>query len=218
MRVRYLPVGLAILLLAGCAGSGGLAPVVDAGRAVSNEDGRFASSVPVTDQRSAGITAAPDAGSAVVVMVPDGAGGMRPVESFPVDATPRLGSAAEPVFQSPAAGGLQDDERLDGPVLALLTSARQQEGTGDLNGAAASLERALRIAPREPQVFYRLAQVRLSQGDTAQAEQLAQRGLNYAAGRPALQAGLWELIAQARESQGDAAGAAAARQRARIDS
>jgi predicted Zn-dependent protease len=108
------------------------------------------------------------------------------------------------------------DEQLDGPVLALLTSAQQQQSSGDLDGASSSLERAQRIAPREPQVLYRLAEVRLAQGDAAQAEQLARRGLTYASGRPALQAGLWGLIAQARERQGDPAGAAQARERARV--
>jgi predicted Zn-dependent protease len=111
---------------------------------------------------------------------------------------------------------LAADEQLDGPVLALLTTAQQQQGSGDLNGAASSLERAQRIAPREPQVLYRLAEVRLAQGDAAQAEQFARRGLSYASGRPALQASLWNLIAQARERQGDSAGAAQARERAKV--
>src|SRR5690606_30711302 len=117
----------------------------------------------------------------------------------------------------PSTGGLAADEQLDGPVLALLTTAQQQQGGGDLNGAASSLERAQRIAPREPQVLYRLAEVRLAQGDAAQADEFARRGLSYANGRPALQASLWELIAQARERQGDAAGAAQARQNARVN-
>ncbi|KPE35739.1 hypothetical protein AOA74_12755, partial [Pseudomonas aeruginosa] len=47
---------------------------------------------------------------------------------------------------------------------------------------------------------------------------VARRGLSYANGRPALQAGLWELIAQAREKQGDSAGAALARQKAKVSS
>lgn len=110
---------------------------------------------------------------------------------------------------------LAADEQLDGPVLALLTAAQQQQGSGDLNGASASLERAQRIAPREPQVLYKLAQVRLAQGDTAQAEQVARRGLALAGGRPTLQASLWDVIAKAREAQGDASGAAAARQSAK---
>lgn len=112
--------------------------------------------------------------------------------------------------------GLAADEQLDGPVLALLTTASQQQGGGDLNGAAASLERAQRIAPREPQVLYKLAQVRLAQGDAAQAEQVARRGLSLAGGRPTLQASLWDLIAKCREQQGDAAGAAEARQKAKV--
>ncbi|WKN24593.2 tetratricopeptide repeat protein [Azotobacter vinelandii] len=126
---------------------------------------------------------------------------------------PGVNSAAS----NSASSALAADEQLDGPVLALLTTAQQEQGNGNLESAASSLERAQRIAPREPQVLYRLAEVRLAQGDAAQAEQLARRALTYASGRPALQASLWNLIAQARERQGDAAGAAQARERARVN-
>lgn len=212
----------AVAVLSGCTVSGGAIPVVDSGRPVSNEDmrtgaGRVVGSSPQT-------SAPQDSG--VVVMVPDGAGGSSAVQSYPLDSQPVFstdvgGAAAGTAGSSTGSstGGssvLQPDEQLSGPVLALLTTARQQEGSGDLNGANASLERAMRIAPREPQVLYRLAQVRLRQGDAAQAEQLAQRGLTYASGRPALQAGLWELVAQARDAQGNSAGAEQARQRARV--
>ena len=168
-------------------------------------------------------------------MVPGGAASSAPIQSFPASSGPIVGSvSAQPssnVMGAPVTapgypsvapmapsgipgGALAADEQLDGPVLALLTTAQQQQGGGDLNGASSSLERAQRIAPREPQVLYRLAEVRLAQGDAAQAEQLARRGLTYASGRPSLQAGLWGLIAQARERQGDPAGAAEARQQA----
>ena len=187
------------------------------------------------------------ADSGVTVMVANGAGaagiqtysapaGQAPfsVDSAPVSAAP----AYQPPVESPPlttssysqpsaptgipsnanrGGALSADEQLDGPVLALLTTAQQQQGTGDLNGASSSLERAQRVAPREPQVLYRLAQVRLAQGDASQAEQLSRRALTYANGRPSLQASLWELIAQSREKQGDAAGAAQARQKARVN-
>lgn len=126
-------------------------------------------------------------------------------------------SAPSGIPRSAASGVLSADEQLDGPVLALLTTAQQQQGSGDYNGASSSLERAQRIAPREPQVLYRLAQVRLAQGDAAQSEQLARRALTYANGRPDLQAGLWGIIAQAREKQGDSAGAALARQKAQVN-
>ena len=212
----------ALAVLSGCTVSGGAIPVVDSGRPVSNEDmrtgaGRVVGSSPQT-------SAAQDSG--VVVMVPDGAGGSSAVQSYPLDSQPvfstdvggaTAGTAGSSTGSSTGGSSvLQPDEQLSGPVLALLTTARQQEGSGDLNGANASLERAMRIAPREPQVLYRLAQVRLRQGDAAQAEQLAQRGLTYASGRPALQAGLWELVAQARDAQGNSAGAEQARQRARV--
>ncbi|RMU35999.1 hypothetical protein ALP30_00463 [Pseudomonas syringae pv. primulae] len=143
-----------------------------------------------------------------------------PVNQAPINPAPVNNSYSMPAASAPtgipsSGGGLSEDEQLDGPVLALLTTAQQQQSSGDLNGASSSLERAQRVAPREPQVLYRLAQVRLAQGDAAQAEQLARRGLTYANGRASLQASLWGLIAQSREKQGDAAGAALARQKAR---
>lgn len=178
--------------------------------------------------------------SGVVVMVPGAAGSSAPIQTYPAPSVPSAPIAGaiggespgserttgEPSYSAPPAsmpngipsgGGLAADEQLEGPVLALLTTAQQQQGSGDLNGAASSLERAQRIAPREPQVLYRLAEVRLAQGDAAQAEQFARRALSYASGRPALQASLWNLIAQARERQGDPAGAAQARERARVN-
>lgn len=207
MQMR-LPGLLAIAtILVGCAGTGGSVPVVDSGRPVSSEDITYSPGMPPPQQVEQ------PADSGVVVMVPDEAGGSQAIQSYPVDIQAQ-GSGS---VQSPSTGSvLQQDEQLDGPVLALLTAARDQEGQGDLGGASSSLERAMRIAPREPQVFYRLAQVRLAQGDAPQAEQVAQRGLSYASGRPALQAGLWELIAKAREQQGNGTGAAEARQRARV--
>lgn len=207
-----------IMLLAGCAGTGGYAPVVDSGRPVSNEDLQTGAGLRGQPQPQPRIRPQDDAG--VVVLVPDGQGGSSAVESYPLDSPPVSSQPAPSRAVGSASGAssvLQEDEQLSGPVLALLTSARQQESSGDLNSASASLERALRIAPREPQVLYRLARVRLDQGDAAQAEQLARRGLSYAAGRPALQAGLWGLVAEARERQGDATGAAEARQRARVN-
>ncbi|MFL9814694.1 tetratricopeptide repeat protein [Stutzerimonas sp. VN223-3] len=214
----------------------GAIPVVDSGAPVSEEvSARQPSRVgnsPAPTTRSA------PADSGVMVMVPQQnseplqtfaapditfSGSSSPVSDAPGQWTPPVQPAPGPTPRQPVPNGipsnsgtLSADERLDGPVLALLTTAQQQQGGGDLNGAASSLERAQRIAPREPQVLYRLAQVRLAQGDAVQAEQLSRRGLSYANDRPALQASLWELIAQARERQGNAAGAAQARERAKV--
>lgn len=147
-----------------------------------------------------------------------------PINTAPINTAPTSPGGYSVPAPTPSApngiprssGGLSADEQLDGPVLALLTTAQKQQAGGDLNGALSSLERAQRIAPREPQVLYRLALVRLAQGDAAQAEQFARRALGYANGRPDLQASLWNTIAQAREKQGDPAGAALARQKAKV--
>ena len=141
------------------------------------------------------------------------------IEIYTPDSASQRSTAHPPSQSAPITtqARLAVDEQLDGPVLALLTTAKQQQFSGDFNGAASSLERAQRIAPREPQVLYNLAEVRLEQGDAAQAEQLAQRGLSYSGGRPTLQAGLWDLIARARAQQGNTAGAQEAQRRARVN-
>jgi predicted Zn-dependent protease len=100
-------------------------------------------------------------------------------------------------------------------VVALLQHAEQQANAGDLESAAASLERAIRIDPRNPVLWHHLATVRLSQGEPAQAEQLASKSNSLAAGNYAQQARNWLLIAQARRQQNDSTGAAAAERRAR---
>jgi hypothetical protein len=238
-----IPAVTAVALLSGCSTvQHGSIPVVDSGSAVSNSErisanGGFRQTT-VKRPAQAQTQAIPQGDSGVVVMVPGGGAVTStpistapitpgpitpgPIDTSPVQAAPiNQGSYSMPSTPSgiPSAntgGGLSADEQLDGPVLALLTTAQQQQAGGDLNGASSSLERAQRVAPREPQVLYRLAQVRMAQGDAAQAEQFARRGLTLANGRPDLQASLWGLIAQAREKQGDSAGAALARQKAKV--
>ena len=58
------------------------------------------------------------------------------------------------------------------------------------------------------------ATVRLAEGESLEAEQLAAKSNSLAAGNRSLQARNWELIAQARHYRGDPAGARAAEQRA----
>lgn len=106
---------------------------------------------------------------------------------------------------------------LDDAVAALLTTAQQQKEAGNLNEAAASAERAQRIAPSEPRVLYMLSVIRLQQGDAEVAEQLARRALSYTTdGQAELRSNLWEVVAQARDKQGDQAGAEQARQQKTI--
>lgn len=91
-----------------------------------------------------------------------------------------------------------------------MDGARTDVAAGRLAHAAAALERALRLEPRNPRLWQELARVRFKQGEYAQAESLAARSNSWAGGDRQLRAENWRLIAQAREARGDAAGAKAA--------
>ena len=95
-------------------------------------------------------------------------------------------------------------------IASLMDGARQDVAAGRLANATASLERALRIEPRNPRLWQELARVRLKQGEYAQAESVAARSNSWAGGDNRLRAENWRLIAQSREARGDAAGARAA--------
>jgi hypothetical protein len=95
-------------------------------------------------------------------------------------------------------------------VVALLDHAEQQANDGDLPAAAMTLERAIRIDSRNPVLWHHLASVRLAEGNAEQAEGLAKKSNALAAGNFALQARNWGLIAEARRTRGDTAGAQSA--------
>jgi tetratricopeptide (TPR) repeat protein len=99
-------------------------------------------------------------------------------------------------------------------VAGLMETARADAAAGRLANAAASLERALRIEPRNPRLWQELARVRLKQGQYAQAESVAARSNSWAGSDNALRAENWRLIAEAREARGDADGARAALEQA----
>jgi len=128
----------------------------------------------------------------------------------------------EPAPQPPLTPGTRQPQparpavtRSSPAVVALLGQAENQANSGDLDAAAASLERAIRIEPRNPLLWYHLATVRLAQQQAAQAEQLAVKSNSLAAGNRLQQSRNWRLIARARQSLGDASGARAAERRAR---
>lgn len=100
------------------------------------------------------------------------------------------------------------------PVVALLDNAAEHQRGGRLDGAAAALERALRIAPQNAVIWQRLADIRLQQKRYDQAIQLATKANSLAAEDRLLQARNWRIIAQARDYKGDKVGAQAARDQA----
>ena len=95
-------------------------------------------------------------------------------------------------------------------VAGLMETARADAASGNLAGAAASIERALRIEPRNARLWHELARVRLKQGQYAQAENVAARSNSWAGDDRALRAENWRLIAESRRARGDTDGAKAA--------
>ena len=83
-------------------------------------------------------------------------------------------------------------------VAGLIESARSDAAAGRLVQAAGTLERALRIEPRNPRLWHELARVRLRQGDTAQAANLAARSNSFAGNDAALRSANQNIIEQAR--------------------
>src|ERR1700716_2551709 len=83
-------------------------------------------------------------------------------------------------------------------IAGLMDGARADAAAGRLANAAASLERALRIEPRNPRLWQELARVRLKQGDYAQAESTAARSNSYAGNDSALRAENQRIVDEAR--------------------
>jgi len=143
-----------------------------------------------SSQASMGVTLASKQASATSAMTTaklnDGVGQVN-------QAAAASGSKAASVVALPAAS-------LSGSPAAreLATSADAAMARGDLTASAASLERALRIEPNNAGLWSRLAEVRLRQGDTAQAEQLALKANGLAGADGALRARNDKIVAQAR--------------------
>mgnify|MGYP001546694494 FL=1 len=100
-------------------------------------------------------------------------------------------------------------------VAALMRRAEDQRASGELDAATVSLERALRIAPEEPILWHRLAEVRDAQHRPDLVVQLAAK--SNALANPEdrqLRRENWRLIAGARHALGDQDGAREAERRA----
>ena len=112
---------------------------------------------------------------------------------------PGEGAIIEAVPKSAMSGNLA--------VIALLDRAQTDNESGQREAAGASLERALRIEPRNPWLWLELARVRLDQGQYAQAITLARKSNSFAGRQLRVQAENWQVIGRARVAQGDSAGA-----------
>jgi len=96
-------------------------------------------------------------------------------------------------------------------IVALLDDAEQIEANGNPEAAAATLERALKIDPKNALLWNRLAGVHMRRGDSQQALAMARKSNALAAGDYSLQMENWFLILAVTTNIGDAQGVAEAR-------
>ena len=98
----------------------------------------------------------------------------------------------------------------NGAVVALADAARSDAAAEKFSGATSSLERALRIEPRNPRLWHELGRLKFKEGDYRQAASMAARSNTWVGTDKALHAANWRLIGEARRADGDEAGAQAA--------
>lgn len=129
-----------------------------------------------------------------------------PVEQAPVE-RPIPALAAQTVERAPPA--IQSKPSRVAPategsaVDTLLASAQREQSSGNLSQAAATLERALRIEPRNARLWHALAKVRLAQGQPGLAEALARKSSTLAGTDTQLRQQNNTLISEAqRQTQG----------------
>jgi hypothetical protein len=99
-------------------------------------------------------------------------------------------------------------------VSALALAANQNSKSGNIESATTTLERAIRIEPRNATLYYKLALLKLKQSQPRLAEDLAKKAALLASNDTQLKKHSWLLIARAREIQGDLKGGKEARAKA----
>jgi predicted Zn-dependent protease len=142
------------------------------------------------------------AGVATQPSTSPGLPGAIPQESIPQGVIPSPsgeGIIVEPVPKPVMSG--------NPAVIALLDRAQLDTAAGQREAAGASLERGLRIEPRNAWLWHELAQLRLTQGQYAQAISLAQKSNSFAGRDRRLLALNWQVIGNARVAQGNPSGA-----------
>ena len=97
---------------------------------------------------------------------------------------------------------------------ALLASAHQAVQAGQFNRAEATLERALRVEPRNPRLWHEMAQVKYGQEDYGQTVQFCLKANSLAGRNGALIRQNWQLMSRAYAKMGQTDKAEQARMKA----
>ena len=94
--------------------------------------------------------------------------------SAPQSAGDTSSVSSPPQVITPTEVETQNQQMDDNPaIVALLARSDQLSDAGESDAAIASAERALRLSPRSPEIYYRLAKLRVQRHEWPQAEQMA---------------------------------------------
>ena len=190
-HTRILTLTGLLLVMAGCSPSvrqGPPAPVVGPGAAGAAAPP--ASNVTVTPLKEPEITAVEQT-PAPPYRGPEGA--TPPAAAAPGGSAPAVAAGSEQVAM------VTPSRSMSKAVRTLLQQAELQRSSGDLTGAAATLERALRIEPQSAYVWNRLAHVRAEQGQAGLAGELAAKSNAFVGTDETLRRDNDNLIARAKQ-------------------
>jgi len=123
----------------------------------------------------------------------------QPSGSLPPSPAPPSAPPAQPVPPPPPPSR---ENHLSPATHSLVTQARTQISHGDLDGASATLDRALRIEPNNPLLWIERGRLRLAESDPHQAEGCGRKALALASGDRSTQAQAGRLLADALRAQG----------------
>jgi uncharacterized protein HemY len=94
------------------------------------------------------------------------------------------------------------ENHLSPATRSLVTQAHSLLAHGDIDGASATLDRALRIEPSNPLLWVELGRVRLVDGNAHQAEVCGRKALALASGDPAAEGQAGRVLADALRAEG----------------
>lgn len=191
--IRLTIASLLVVSIAGCSQPARReppAPVVSAG-GTSAQRPPSTPSAAVTPLEPPRITTVPETGARPMTVTPEPAPGVAPGGT-----TAGVAPVAGPRGTETVAMAAPS-QPMSKAVKTLLQQAELQREGGDLTNAAATLERALRIEPKNAYVWNRLAHVRAQQGQSAMAAELAAKSNAFAGGDETLKRDNADLIARA---------------------
>lgn len=154
--------------------------------------------------------------AAVIIVLLTGACSTQPP---PPSVQKRTPSAPVSLVAQVRAAGRADADALDVQPLRdpqvedLRQTATRLEGQGDYDGAAASIAKALALRPQDPGLLQQAAEFALYRRAWDEAARFATRSYEHGPKIGSLCRSNWATIRIVADARGDAAGAAAARQR-----